>query len=246
MTNYCNSSHCQVINFDLSTFPSHVDEDRGHAYRPLIIQDALCKTGAVIFLENHQRLTKRATLAKLLNVYQFGLVDGVLAWPAGSKQTAVSAFTHPKMFDYFHIEPDDYINYNFLQMVEMDHLIIINTVKVHQHVMLPWVKCALTIDCILPIGAQSTGCRYDKKPLYRYSGCHHYDISALNIVLGLNYRFNKSRYMFHNTKPLFVTISLDRAINELIILERNSTTAASITLAVSESSSFINNIITSS
>ena len=51
--------------------------------------------------------------------------------------------------------------------------------------MLPWIECTLTKDCIDPFGAQSSGCRFDKKPLYRYSGCHLYDSSALNVALGV-------------------------------------------------------------
>lgn len=43
-------------------------------------------------------------------------------------------------------------------------------------------------------GAQSGGCRFDKKPYYRYSGCHSYDVSALNIVLGLHFKFDADQY----------------------------------------------------
>merc|ERR1719369_1955283 len=65
--------------------------------------------------------------------------------------------------------------------------------------MLPWLKCALTEACINPIGAQSTGCRFDKKPQYRYSGCHSYDVSALNIVLGSMFAFHESSYISNKT-----------------------------------------------
>lgn len=36
--NYCNSSRCQIVPFDLSQFPSHVDDHNSKAYRPLVIQ----------------------------------------------------------------------------------------------------------------------------------------------------------------------------------------------------------------
>ena len=55
---------------------------------------------------------------------------------------------------------------------------------VKRDLMLPWVQCSLVSECLEPIGAQSTGCRFDKKPQFRYSGCHGYDLSALNIILG--------------------------------------------------------------
>lgn len=34
----CNSSKCNVIQFDLSPFPAHAEDDRLHVYRPLVIQ----------------------------------------------------------------------------------------------------------------------------------------------------------------------------------------------------------------
>ncbi|MPD03473.1 hypothetical protein E2C01_099113 [Portunus trituberculatus] len=38
-------------------------------------------------------------------------------------------------------------------------LLLYNTEGVHRHLMRPWVSCALTHNCISPIGAQDTGCR---------------------------------------------------------------------------------------
>ena len=76
--------------------------------------------------------------------------------------------------------------------------------------MLPWVQCVLTEPCINPVGAQDTGCRWDKKPQFRYSGCHRsvsflsikvphlmfrYDVSAFNIVLGQMFNFMESEYL---------------------------------------------------
>merc|ERR1719419_1250376 len=102
----------------------------------------------------------------------------------------------------------------------MDALILYNTERIMERVMLPWVKCALTQRCVNPIGAQDTGCRFDKKPQYRYSGCHAYDVSALNVVLGQHFRFDESRYIYggggggnHGTKPdkFFASVRADAA-----------------------------------
>ncbi|RVE42111.1 hypothetical protein evm_013223 [Chilo suppressalis] len=38
VSNYCNSSKCAIIDFDLEVFPSHVSDESIHAFRPLIIQ----------------------------------------------------------------------------------------------------------------------------------------------------------------------------------------------------------------
>lgn len=72
-------------------------------------------------------------------------------------------------------------------------------------------------------GAQSGGCRFDKKPQYRYSGCHSYDASAFNIVLGLRYNFDESHYTYKGSGYFFRTITNDKAYQEYIQLEKNST-----------------------
>jgi len=61
--------------------------------------------------------------------------------------------------------------------------------------MLPWIKCALVEECISPTGSQNSGgyCS-EKRPRYLYSGCHHYEQSALNLILGKVFDFIESPY----------------------------------------------------
>ncbi len=108
-------------------------------------------------------------------------------------QVPTSSRTHPKMFAKLSVRPGDVENYQFQHMVSLEGFLVYNTRSVHERLMSPWVRCALLPDCLEPIGAQSSGCRYDKKPQYRYSGCHNYDVSALNVVLGQMFRFDESK-----------------------------------------------------
>lgn len=145
---------------------------------------------------------------------------GVLAWPFEIKNP-VSSLTHKKMFEYFHTDAENFL---FIQMVKADVLFITNTDNIHYDIMLPWVQCALTQDCIFPVGAQSAGCKFDKKPQYRYSGCHSYDISALNIVLGLKFKQDSSQYTYRGFFNYFEIVPLSNAEALLRELEQNSTT----------------------
>lgn len=82
------------------------------------------------------------------------------------------------------------------------------------------------IICIL--GAQSSGCHFNKKPQYRYSGCHGYDTSALNIVLGLQFDFRAALYTYsdsqsHEAESFFRVISDTDAFIEFSAMEDNST-----------------------
>lgn len=171
------------------------------------------------------RLRKHIVTNTILNLFN-GVVkgSGILTWAMPLKN-AVSSRTHKKMFDYFHTEADNFL---FVQMVTANSIILVNTESTHKEVMLPWVQCALTQDCIHPIGAQSGGCRFNKKPQYRYSGCHSYDASALNIVLGLKFKLDSSRYTYQRSKELFKLITLDKAVLELQGLEQNATTEGKI------------------
>lgn len=167
------------------------------------------------------RFHHHITPERINSLYESVLKNsGIIAWPMLSKN-AVSSLTHKKMFDYFHTDTDNFL---FLPMVSVDSLLIVNTASVHNDIMLPWVQCALTHDCIIPIGAQSGGCRFDKKPQYRYSGCHSYDRSALNIILGIKFKLDNARYTYQGIRNMFKTVELEKAVATLRGLEQNTTT----------------------
>ncbi|CAG9760490.1 unnamed protein product [Ceutorhynchus assimilis] len=221
LQNYCNSSRCQIITLDLYTFPSHILDEKLHAYRPVVIQDALSHTGAILFIECNYRFMHDVTQSMIMDIYENQVLkQGVLTFMLKTK-SPVTSLTHKKMFEYFRTDAE---NFQFLQMVQANVIFLINTPEVHKQIMLPWVQCALTQDCIFPIGAQSVGCRFDKKPSYRYSGCHFYDVSALNVVLGLRFKFTSEEYTFGTQINFFTEVLLEKADEMLRELELNSTT----------------------
>lgn len=73
-------------------------------------------------------------------------------------------------------------------------------------------------------GAQSGGCRFDKKPQYRYSGCHERDASALSILLGLRSGFEESQYAARDMAGVAWRRVPDEAANAALdALLRNAT-----------------------
>ncbi|XP_015605058.1 uncharacterized protein LOC107272420 [Cephus cinctus] len=218
----CNSTRCNVIQFDISSFPAHVEDDRLHVYRPLVIQMALSTLENILYMDSNVRLNSSDISKYLLPK------SGILTWPT---RHAISSLTHSKMYEYFHVSAESFF---FLPLVRASHLVIRNTNEIRDNVMLPWVQCALTRDCICPIGAQSAGCRFNKRPQYRYSGCHAYDTSALNIVLGLHFNFDDTRYIHQEHDTYFNKIQPDEVAEEyLMIARQNNATEASTKLLIS-------------
>ncbi|XP_017025226.1 uncharacterized protein [Drosophila kikkawai] len=216
---YCNNSRCSVITYDLTEFPSFVGDQRTHAYRPIVIKDGLMRAKSVLFLENHMRV--RGGSAQLQKLQSRVIGDGSLGVLGWNTPTAVSSLTHPKMFDYFESNAENFI---FLRMVDLDAVFFSDSPEVTEKIMLPWLKCCLTLECIDPIGAQSNGCKFNKKPLYRYSGCHGYDASAFNIVLGLTSHLDNSKYSLPSDSPrnMFYKETLEQATRILESRRRNS------------------------
>ncbi len=108
---------------------------------------------------------------------------GVVSWPL---VYPTSALTHPSMFQYFNTSAE---KYHFHRTVDTAQFILYNVESVHKELMLPWVKCALDINCIAPSGAKRTGCSFDQKPKYKFARCHQFELSAFNVLLGPMYNF---------------------------------------------------------
>lgn len=202
---FCNSSRCTVISYDLGALPSYIADETMHAFRPIIIHDALARARTILFTENSVRL--RGTAKDLAEIrVKTENSSGVMGW---TTQQAVTSRTHPKMFYYFDTDANDFL---FLPMVSLDFVFFVNTPTVNDKIMLPWVRCMLNPECLHPIGAQSGGCKYNKKPQYRYSGCHGYDTSAFNIILGLTFGFDEAKYSTHeDSNTLFYVETLEQA-----------------------------------
>ncbi|KAK9298138.1 hypothetical protein QLX08_008453 [Tetragonisca angustula] len=205
-----NSIVIYSVGLNEDSLQTHVEDDRLHVYRPLVIQTALNTLGNILYMDSNMRLNSSDISKYLLPK------SGILTWPT---RHAISSLTHPKMYEYFHVSAESFF---FLPLIRASHLVIRNVKEIREKVMLPWVQCALTRDCISPIGAQSAGCRFNKKPQYRYSGCHAYDASALNIVLGLHFNFDDTYYVHQERETYFNKVQPEEITEEYLMITRQN------------------------
>lgn len=144
-------------------------------------QETLQEFG-VVFWCHHTMRFNTSELAALQSQAE-GL--GLVSWPAQDYPT--STFTHYNTFRYLGA---DHTQYRFHRMVEPDMALYCNTYRLHFKLMMPWIVCALDPDCISPPGTQAHGCDMSRRPRYKYAGCHHYDVSVFNVVLGQMFFFD--------------------------------------------------------
>ncbi|XP_043270906.1 uncharacterized protein [Venturia canescens] len=196
ITHYLPNNNIAVFGVGLSDYASQTT--------------ALNTLGNILYMDSNVRLNS-SDVVKYLSPK-----SGVLTWPT---KHAISSLTHPKMYEYFHVPAESFF---FLPFVRASHIVLRNTREIRNNVMLPWVQCALTRDCICPIGAQSAGCRFNKRPQYRYSGCHAYDTSALNIILGLYFNYDDSCYVHQERETYFTKIQSDEVTEEYLMIARQN------------------------
>lgn len=114
----------------------------------LNFQTALNTVGNVLYMDSNVRL-----ISSGISKY-FLPKSGILTW---STKHAISSLTHPKMYEYFHVSAESFF---FSPLVKASYLIVTNTKEIRENVMLPWTQCALTKDCICPIGLYSSLKKY--------------------------------------------------------------------------------------
>lgn len=114
--------------------------------------------------------------------------SGLLSWPL---RHPITQLTHPTMFKYF---DSPVSNFYFAHILDTSQLIIYNKREIHEHLMLPWVKCALREHCIAPPGSKYYGCDFTRRPIFHYSGCHRYEMSAFSIITAKLFEFQVNKY----------------------------------------------------
>jgi hypothetical protein len=218
---FCNSStiKCTIVQNEFEPYPSYIMDDKLHLFRPLMIKHALKKFRTILFTANHVRF--RASSSKALSEIRKRTETQSGVESLQIKKLPVTSSTHPRLFDYFDSDADSFL---FVRQVTLDAVFFHHSKFLDDKILLPWIKCVLTPQCIGPIGASSNTnhCKFDKKPQYRYSGCHGYDESAFNVVCGLAFNFNEAKYsVTDNDGPLFYKESLDDSIRILDNRKRN-------------------------
>lgn len=105
-----------------------------------MLQTALNTLGNILYMDSNVRLNS-SDISKY-----FLPKSGILTWPT---RHAISSLTHPKMYEYFHVSAESFF---FLPLIRASHLVIRNIKEIREKIMLPWIQCTLTRDCICPIG----------------------------------------------------------------------------------------------
>jgi hypothetical protein len=217
LSTFCNSSKCTIITQDFSQYPSYIFDDKLRLFRALIIKHALSKYKTILFTGNDIRLRGSA---KVFNEIRKKAEETSDVVSLEIKKLPITSNTHPRLFDYFDSDADSFL---FVRQVTLDAVFFHSSKFLDDKILLPWIKCILTPQCIQPIGASfnANHCKY-KKPRYRYSGCHNFDESALNVVCGLAFNFNEAKYsVTDNDGALFYKESLENSIRILENRKRN-------------------------
>lgn len=219
LSTFCNSStvKCSVVQHDFSQYPSYIMDDKLHLFRPLIIKHALSRYKTILFTANHVRLRGSS---KLFSEIRKKTEETSHVESLEIKKLPITSNTHPRMFDYFESDADSFL---FVRQVTLDAVFFHHSKFLDDNILLPWIKCVLTPQCIQPIGASfnANHCKY-KKPRYRYSGCHNFDESAFNVVCGLAFNFNEAKYsVSENDGALFYKQSLDDSVRILENRKKN-------------------------
>ena len=110
---------------------------------------------------------------------------GLSTWAVQTSPT--SSLTHSHTLRYL---GDVAPNFWFQRMAEPDMALYYNVYRLHHKLMMRWVKCALDANCVAPRAAKPHGCKLNNKPRFLYTGCHQYDSSVFNVVLGQMFNYD--------------------------------------------------------
>lgn len=171
--------HCEFRTFEWSVYPDHVSDMTIKAWQPIIIQLLLEEFGAVFWIDPSASI-KNVHDLKMLK-YRGARNFFLWEYPIF---TAINAYTSPQMFKYLNEKRCTFVD---LGMMDTNAIVLYRTKETWYGIMKPWLKCALTKDCISPAGARRTECFHYKRP--KSTGCHWYEQSIFSILINRVFQF---------------------------------------------------------
>lgn len=156
-------------------------------------QNILEEFGSVIWIDPTVKLkdARDLSMLKFRGSHDFFLWDEEIF-------NSVIAYTHAKMFEFFGEKPCTFAD---MGMMDTSAIVLYRTNMTWLGIMKPWLKCALSVNCISPKGAKNSECFYWLRP--KSTGCHWFAQSAFSIIVNRVFQF--SSHIDKLTIPRFTT-----------------------------------------
>ncbi|CAC5382271.1 unnamed protein product [Mytilus coruscus] len=158
---------------------NHVSDMNIRAWMPIIIQMILEEFGSVMWIDPSASINN----VQELNQFKYRAERSFFLYEYPIF-TAINAYTNPKMFKHLNEKRCTFVD---LGMMDTRVMVLYRTKQTWYGIMKPWLKCALTKDCIAPDGARRTECFHYKRP--KSTGCHWYEQSIFSIIINRVFQF---------------------------------------------------------
>ena len=134
---------------------------------------------------------------------------GILMFSTGGH--SIYATTHPRMYRYL---TSNIAKLQQTVMRDAGDVLFYRTHHIYNHVIRWWVLCVLHNNCIAPT-LQRVCIWMTEDSFNRIGHCHHFDQSAINILLANLYAFNAKSYYYEGESMIKIERGKSKGDKEL-------------------------------
>ena len=170
-------------NVEIRPFPfwnyenlPHVRNLLTYAWKPILIKEVSLEHDVIMYGDSSMRMKSCDLKKALAHLFYFPIFGAV-----GLHYIAIE-FTHDGMIEYLQY-PKNRKDLAHMYSIEATGFLLWANATMKEILIDPWLDCALHEECIAPPGAELWPCHFSFHRDGRYTGCHRYDQSALDIIL---------------------------------------------------------------
>uniref|UniRef100_A0A914PIU9 Uncharacterized protein n=1 Tax=Panagrolaimus davidi TaxID=227884 RepID=A0A914PIU9_9BILA len=171
----------KIIPLNLSDYPDYVQDLSQYRFKPIYQALSLQKYKVILNVDTSIRFDPNFNFSNLISdVIKQNPTDVTLL---ASNSHNMFSVTHPKMFECFPHINKKAVN-NKIHTIQKRPLILWIGSENGLKIMKKFITCALHPECMGPTGS-TTNCDYSLMTKFpnRFSGCHRFDQSAINLIL---------------------------------------------------------------
>ena len=188
LASFCN---VRVKTFEFDKYPEYVRDLMTHAWKPIIINQTLPKDYEIILWCDTSCRLHGPVAPKLHYLVHQPIIPG----PQGDHPFITTL--HNGMMHYLQMKYSRRHYSSIGMCLQVDGILWFNK-DLREHLLKPWLDCAMHKECIAPNGAKAHPC--NQTLLHRHQGkyadCHRFDQAAYNAILTREYGQWHTRTLF--------------------------------------------------